>query len=51
MSKIVSEGTEAALFIMLIWSAFLEVIRLRVCSSRIDSWLAIEELIESQSAL
>ena len=51
MSKIVSERIEAALFIMLIGSAFSEVIRLRICSWRIVKWLASEVLIESQSAL
>ena len=51
ISNIVSERIVAALFIMLIGSAFFEVIRLRIWSWRIVRWLASEEWIESQSAL
>ena len=51
MSKIVSEGIEAALFIMLILSAFSEQRKLWICSWRIVKCLESEELIESQSAL
>ena len=47
MSKIVSERIVAALFIMLIGSAFSEEIRLRICSWRIVKCLESEELIES----
>ena len=51
MPKKVSERIVAALLTMLIGSAFLEEIRLKICSCRIVKCLESKELIEFQSAL